>query len=418
MTTVTMPPNPASSSYPAPAATPVIGTPGNDVIQGTAGNDTLFGAGGRDSIMSGNGDDVLFSGDRSPASVPETQSFPMPPQSAVSETQSLSTPLQDAGRDGFSSLSADSVQSQPTSSPHSTPAQPTIGGTEADDTLKGSANDDTIDGGSGTDTLFGGEGNDRFIWNPRGGDDRVTGDNGIDVAVINSGDGDAAEFFTLRQDGSQALFDRLSQVPFTVTAETTEGFEVIAGKGNDVLDVNQLSHTGVRQVEFLGGEGNDVLIASASDVPVMALGEAGDDFLEGGWANDSFNGGAGNDLYLGNAGSDRFIFDTGTVFDSTAIGSDVIAAFQPGEDKIALGKGTFAALQSTEGNGFSTASEFATVLDDESAMTSGALIVYSSGSGKLFYNSNGPEEGLGRGAEFATVIGGMPLTAEDFVVQA
>jgi hypothetical protein len=46
-------------------------------------------------------------------------------------------------------------------------------------------------------------------------------------------------------------------------------------------------------------------------------------------------------------------------------------------------------LTSVVGNSFSVASEFASVMTDNSAKISSARIVYSSETGNIFYNDNG-----------------------------
>ncbi len=60
--------------------------------------------------------------------------------------------------------------------------------------------------------------------------------------------------------------------------------------------------------------------------------------------------------------------------------------------------------------------EFAIVGSDAAAATSSALIVYSSGSGSLFYNQNASLTGFGTGAQFATLTGIPVISASDFVI--
>jgi hypothetical protein len=75
-------------------------------------------------------------------------------------------------------------------------------------------------------------------------------------------------------------------------------------------------------------------------------------------------------------------------------------------------------LTSVVGNGFSKASEFAVVTSDILAETSSAMIVYSSGTGKLFYNQNGITAGFGTGAQFAQLTNSPLLAASDFTIRA
>ncbi|MGL4881737.1 MAG: M10 family metallopeptidase C-terminal domain-containing protein, partial [Waterburya sp.] len=63
-------------------------------------------------------------------------------------------------------------------------------------------------------------------------------------------------------------------------------------------------------------------------------------------------------------------------------------------------------------------SEFAVVGSDTAVATASALIVYSSGTGNLFYNQNGVTTGLGSGGQFATLSEIPALSATDFILQA
>lgn len=66
-------------------------------------------------------------------------------------------------------------------------------------------------------------------------------------------------------------------------------------------------------------------------------------------------------------------------------------------------------------------SDFGIVASDDQAAISEAIIVYSSGTGNLFYNQNNNDPGFGSGAQFATVLTNnnpASLTAFDFTIQA
>ncbi|WP_071189162.1 Calx-beta domain-containing protein [Trichormus sp. NMC-1] len=165
----------------------------------------------------------------------------------------------------------------------------------------------------------------------------------------------------------------------------------------------------------IGGNGADNLTGNVLDNSLM--GGLGNDNLRGGDGADSLTGSAGNDILAGNAGNDKFIYSSGKVFTATDIGLDTILDFTVGSDKIVLSKVTFTALTSVVGNGFSQSANFAVVGDDSLVATQGAVIVYSSSSGNLFYNQNGITAGLGTGAAFANLFN-IPatLTAGDFAV--
>lgn len=158
---------------------------------------------------------------------------------------------------------------------------------------------------------------------------------------------------------------------------------------------------------LLGGDGNDTL-----------RGGDGNDSLKGENGNDALNGGAGRDILTGGDGNDSFLFNSGAAFDAANFGVDRIEDFAVNSDKIVLDLTSFTALQSVAGDGFSIASEFATVASDSDVATSTALIVYSQGSNSLFYNQNGAVEGFGTGAQFATLDSVSLLVATDFQLVA
>jgi Ca2+-binding RTX toxin-like protein len=226
--------------------------------------------------------------------------------------------------------------------------------------LRGTPNADNLVGQSGNDSIIGLDSNDSV--SGAGGDDRLFGNEGNDQ--LSGG---------LGED------------------------EIVGGRGDDTLT------GGTGNDELCGGSGNDRL-----------WGEAGDDILLGGSGDDQLVGSAGNDTLIGSSGRDRFIFESAGAFQAN--GLDLIRDFKSGEDKIQLGGENFPALQSIFGDGFSQANEFATVADDGAVATSAAEIVYSSGSGQLFYNANGAAAGLGDGAAIALFSNKPVLTASDFVI--
>lgn len=200
----------------------------------------------------------------------------------------------------------------------------------------------------------------------------------------------------------------IANTPLMINADTIIE-NVFAGDGNDSITGNQANN-------ILNGErGNDRL-----------NGLAGQDTLNGGKDNDQLHGGIGNDTLIGNAGNDsitsgqgrdRIGFATGKSFTTADLGVDTIVDFVSGIDTIGLSKTTFQTLKSAIGVGFSAANEFATVVNDNAAAISNALIVYSQSTGNLFYNANGTQANFGSGAKFATFRGIPPLVASDFVLE-
>jgi Ca2+-binding RTX toxin-like protein len=247
-------------SAPLPPLIRIIGGSGNDRIKGGSGADRLIGGAGDDRIKGGSGADILSGG---------------------------------SGNDRLQ-------------------------GGDDDDLLRGGAGDDLLIGDAGADTMRGGAGNDRMVWNPGDGSDIMRGGAGIDTAIANGGDID--ETFTLKQQGRRALFDRVDPFPFTLDINSTEVIELNAAGGNDSFAIEDLSNTAVTQVVFNGGDGDDTLDATATNVQIIADGGSGNDLLMGGSAIDTFFAGAGNDVVIGQRGDDiadlgegddRFIWNNG-----------------------------------------------------------------------------------------------------------
>ncbi|NJO79948.1 MAG: hypothetical protein HC827_16485 [Cyanobacteria bacterium RM1_2_2] len=147
--------------------------------------------------------------------------------------------------------------------------------------------------------------------------------------------------------------------------------------------------------------GNDELIGSSAGEQLSGeggndriYGNGGNDTLAGGIGDDLLNGGAGNDMMTGGDGKDSFVFDSGRTFAAVDFGIDRITDFVRGTDKIVLDKSSFGAISSTQ---------IGIVRRDGLASTSSKQIVYSRGSGRLFFNSNGSASGFGRGGAFAII---------------
>ncbi len=177
------------------------------------------------------------------------------------------------------------------------------------------------------------------------------------------------------------------------------------GKGDDTLLAENDN-------DWLHGEhGDDVLLAGDGDD--ILQGGKGDDILEGGNGDDVLQGGKGNDILTGNLGADQFVYKTFRVFDTSKIGIDIITDFEVDIDKIVLSQRTFTALTNTKDSLIST-DEFEVVANDELAAVSEAFITYSMGTGNLFYNQNGSDDGLGLGGQFVSLENVPSLTATDF----
>lgn len=192
------------------------------------------------------------------------------------------------------------------------------------------------------------------------------------------------------------------------------------GGGNDTLAGGSGEDTlngGIGSDKILGQNDDDLLIGRSGND--FLSGGAGDDTLEGGIGRDRLNGNAGNDVLTGGGSIDRFIFNSNQEFQAEDFGVDEITDFsQTQGDMILLDRRSFTAINSDSGTGFSIADEFATVTDDLSAETVGAIIVYNTENGNLFYNPDGIASGFGTGGQFATLTNTPALEAEDFFVRS
>jgi Ca2+-binding RTX toxin-like protein len=236
-------------------------------------------------------------------------------------------------------------------------------GGDGNDILIGSQGNDLIIGGRGNDIAFMGAGDDTFVWNPGDGSDVVEGQGGHDTLQFNGSN--ANENIDLSANGSRLrLFRDVGNV--TMDVNGVEQINVVALGGADTITVNDLSGTGVTdvnidlaappgsgvgdgqadtvivngtagadaiaiagdagradvlglaaKVHIAGAEpandrlivnalgGNDVVDASGLTAATIQLTE------DGGNGNDMLIGGAGNDTLLGGAGDDILVRGSG-----------------------------------------------------------------------------------------------------------
>ncbi|WP_242046789.1 Calx-beta domain-containing protein [Calothrix parietina] len=233
----------------------------------------------------------------------------------------------------------------------------------------GNAGNNILKGNSANNTLAGGTGNDTyaFVANTALGTDTITetATGGIDTIDFNGTT--VGVRVNLGVTTAQTVNTNLKLIlSANNVIENARG-----GSGNDRLTGNALNNN------LTGGSGNDQL-----------QGLAGDDTL---W------GGLGDDILTGGTGKDKYLFQGSGAFTST-LGVDYISNFEAGEDLIVLSKATFTAVTNSAGQALS---DFAVVTDDEFVNASNARIVFSQGSGSLFYNQDGNLLGTDKVFEFA-----------------
>ena len=251
----------------------------------------------------------------------------------------------------------------------------------------GNANNNVFQGNSANNTLTGLNGNDtyRFLANTALGTDTITETATGGTDTINLTGTTAAVNVNLGMTTSQTVNSNLKLIlSANNVIENATG-----GTGNDRLTGNALNNT------LNGGSGNDQLQGLGGNDTLW--GGAGNDILNGGTGNDSLWGGLGDDILTGGVGNDQYLFQGDSVF-STSLGVDYISEFELGLDQIVLSKATFNAITNAVGQALT---DFAVVSDDEFVNASSARIVFSQGTGSLFYNQDGSILGTGTVFEFA-----------------
>ncbi|MBL6454757.1 hypothetical protein JMJ55_05440 [Belnapia sp. T6] len=180
----------------------------------------------------------------------------------------------------------------------------------------------TVTGTAGPDGLPGSEGSDTLLG--LGGDDTLLAGAGID-----SLDGGAGT--------DRAVIDRSA-------ATSAIRFYLLAPGLVSQIDGTQV--TGVEQLWFTAGSGDDGLVGGAGDDSLAGgagtdalQGGAGADSLLGGEGADTLLGGAGGDWLAGGAGADRFILQGSGAIGSSLAAPDRIADFNAAEGDLLVLRG-------------------------------------------------------------------------------
>jgi Ca2+-binding RTX toxin-like protein len=423
------------SSGALPAAN-IFGGDGNDVITGGSGNDQLFGQAGNDTLLGKGGNDLLFGGDGDDSligGVGDDQAFGQAGNDTMTWNPGEGSDLNEGGAgvdtvvsnggngaENFtiaangSRVRFDRVSPAPFFLDIGTTENLVVNGNGGDDTITagnglaplihitedGGAGNDTLVGGDGNDTLIGGDGNDTvlggrgadtalmgagddtFVWNPGDGSDTVEGQAGNDRMVFNGSN--VGEKMDISANGSRVRMTR-DVGNIVMDLNGVEGVDVNALGGADTVTVNDLTGTGLTQVNLdlsgtpgsgVGDGAADTVILNgtnaADNVNVIGSGSGfvvsglpafvavqgsegandslvvnllgGDDSIhamtlpasavrltvDGGAGNDAIIGGAGDDLLIGGDGND--FIDGGRGNDTAFMGAgDDIFFWVPGD---------------------------------------------------------------------------------------
>ena len=229
----------------------------------------------------------------------------------------------------------------------------------------------------------------------------------INIPILNDSINEANETFTL------TLTSPTNANLGTRTSVTTTISDTLTASVTTTLPTNveNLTLTGTTAINGTGNAGNNILQGNSGNNILSGLN--GNDTLTGGVGNDTLTGGVGNDTLTGGVGNDKYLFQSSGVF-SSALGTDYITQFEAGQDQVVLSKTTFAAITNAVGQAFT---DFAVVSNDASVDASNARIVFSQGSGSIFYNQNGNLISSTAVFKFADLgNSGITLSSSDFIL--
>jgi trimeric autotransporter adhesin len=395
------------------------GNTGNNTLTGNSANNTLTGGDGNDILNGGLGVDILVGGNGNDTYIVDT-------------TTDTITELANQGIDKIESSFTVSLAAFTNVENLTLAGSAAINGAgnDANNTITGNTEANILQGGLGIDTLVGGNGNDTYIVDTitdiiteaaNQGTDKIESSVNFSIAALNTVEnltliGSAAINATGNGINNVITGNSANNILTGAAGNDTYQFNINSAQGADII--GEVVNGGFDTIEF-SGTGVvtiDLAVTTAQSVnsnlvlTVIQLenvtGGSGSDTIAGNAGDNILNGGAGNDRLTGGSGKDIFAYQTGAIFNTSDIGVDRINDFTIGSDKLALSQATFSKLS----GGLS----FANVLDDSLVNTSSAFVVYSKGTGKLFYNENGSALALGTGAQFAQLTAGLNLTSGDF----
>jgi Ca2+-binding RTX toxin-like protein len=269
-----------------------------------------------------------------------------------------------------------------------------INGGDGNDTIGGSAGADLVVGGRGNDVAFLGGGADTFVWNPGDGSDTVDGQAGTDTLLFNGSN--VSEKIDISANGSRARLTR-DVANITMDLNSVETIDVNALGGADTLTVDDLSGTGIKNVNidlasppgsgagdgqadtivinatnsadtiFVSSSGGVITVsglaatvtitgAEAANDRLVINGLGGDDVIDatgltggiqltadGGQGDDILIGSPGNDTLLGGAGDDILLGGGGLNVLDGGSGDNILINAIMAQNKAPLMESSFAA---------------------------------------------------------------------------
>ncbi|WP_432734712.1 FecR domain-containing protein [Maridesulfovibrio sp. FT414] len=365
-----------------------VGSDGNDTYMGTSGGDTFCGGDGDDSFSGETGSNYFDGGDGTD-SITFSQAVVV-----VADTGSgTGTATYTDGHDTFSGVES-------------------FIGSDYNDHFTGSSIAETFSGGEGQDTIDGGGGSDWVSY------DFDTGGDGLSVDLSGSiGTGNLA-----------GMVDTLISIENVIGSK---GVDIITGSDADNIFEGRLGDD-----SFIGGDGLDTVSYVSADGAVTVdldagtssgadgcdtfssieavIGSGYDDTLFGSSGVILPSGSSFHDTIQGGGGCDSVILVEGTatklVYTAASDGGDTIFKFTSGEDKFFFSGSDFDS--SADAKLFTVSGDYDGTSSDMTS--SDACFVFDDSSGKLWYDSNGQDDG---GAQLvATLDGVTELNASDISV--
>jgi Ca2+-binding RTX toxin-like protein len=285
------------------------GGAGDDVLNGGSGNDFLSGGDGNDTLDGGYGYDTLDGGNGT-----DTATYSFWGGGIKANLQTGVVSFFNDGASGTEYLG--SIENIVGSG-----GNDEIVGNSGDNVLSGENGNDVLSGEDGNDVLLGGNGNDTL--NGGNGFNQLNGGDGYDIAQI-VGEGDILFNFDNWFNPNQ---------------------EDVIEYGSNVAVLSN-----IEQVQIIGGENDDFVLAVDASVTLKIEGRGGKDALLGGIFNDTLKGGAGDDIIRGNNGDDILQGSD----NSNSVEKDTLTG--------GLGADTFV-LGTSNGGSFYLGDGFATILD-------------------------------------------------------
>jgi Ca2+-binding RTX toxin-like protein len=432
----------------------VTGSAFNDTIIGSTGNNTLRGGGGDDILDGGLGSDRLEGG--TGTNTARCSGF------AAATVDLSKTDPQDTGGFGTDTLVEIANLEGGFGADIFT-------GNDANNRLMGNGGNDTLQGGKGNDTLNGGAGQDTAVFSGNSADydvspsgtgtfvvkDRQGGRDGIDqvedirflkfadktIALANGNPSSISLFPNYAQEnlavgGTIGALSGSDPDGDTLTyslASNSNGLFALDATGKKIVLVNALDHEAASQhtisitaKDAYGGMLTKDFTITVVDVlentPLILVGTAKADRLEGELGNDrlsglggndtlsglggvdTLNGGAGNDSLFGGTEKDVFVFDKKLSVKSNL---DYIQDFLPKDDIIHLSRKIFSKIPK------GTLSSKAFVVGDH-FKDKDDRILYLKKPGALFYDPDG--SGPAKAIQFANISQKLPITHKDFFI--